>query len=147
MLSRSFEWRRRYSDQAMGWTVRDSNLGRFRKLLQNVQPTQPSVDWISHFFPGLKRLGREIKHSPPYCVEVKIARAIPVLHLYISRRWQGRFYRLSLFSVCCSAATFVYSEIKVKIGITNSDFHGLQIVMVTCVCTSALCPSVISFGA
>ena len=33
-------------------------------------PTQPSIQWVSGFFPGVKRPGREVNHSPPSSVEV-----------------------------------------------------------------------------
>ena len=34
-------------------------------------PTLPPVQWVPGFFPGLKRPGREVSHSPQSSVEIK----------------------------------------------------------------------------
>jgi len=53
----------RYGNYATGWTVRSSNPGRGKRfvLLQKSRPlllpTQPSIQWVSGFFPGRKAAG------------------------------------------------------------------------------------------
>jgi len=34
-------------------------------------PTQPTVQWVPNFFPGVKRLGRGVDHHPPTSAEGK----------------------------------------------------------------------------
>jgi hypothetical protein len=51
-----------------GRTVRVSNVDRGRLTLE---PTQPSIKWVTELFSVVKRPGREDSHSPPYSAEVK----------------------------------------------------------------------------
>jgi len=36
-----------------------------------VGPTQPATQWVPGLFPGAKRPGRDVDHTPPSSAEVK----------------------------------------------------------------------------
>jgi hypothetical protein len=68
----------RCSNLATGWTVRGSNPGRGKIFFSS--PKRPDGLWgppsllfngYRGFFPGVKRPGRQINHSPPSSAEIK----------------------------------------------------------------------------
>jgi hypothetical protein len=64
---------------ATGWTTkgRSSSPGGRKNFHVSISsrpalgPTQPPIQWVTGFFPGVKRPGREDDHSPPTSAEVK----------------------------------------------------------------------------
>jgi hypothetical protein len=43
----------------------------FRMSRPAVLPSQPPIQWVLGFFPGVERPGREVNHSPPSSDDVK----------------------------------------------------------------------------
>jgi hypothetical protein len=56
-------------NKAMDWKIRGFNPGRDKWLFSRNRPavgsTQLPIQWEPGFFPGGKRQGREVDHSPP----------------------------------------------------------------------------------
>jgi len=48
-------------------------------------PTLPPIQWVAGSFPGVKRPGRDVHHSPLSTAEVNI----PILSLYTFMDWTG----------------------------------------------------------
>jgi hypothetical protein len=90
----------------MGWIVWGLNSGRSKRfyLTQN----HPDHDWgppsllfneYQGSFLGVKVLGREVDHSPPSSIKVKMSDAVPVLPHMPSWHEQGQLYVSYLFKL------------------------------------------------
>jgi hypothetical protein len=82
------QWLSRYGDKVTGFIVRGSNSGRDNILLfsKTFNPVQ--------LFPGIKWPEREVNHSPPSGVEVKMSGRVPLIPLYAFMTWTGKALRL-----------------------------------------------------
>jgi hypothetical protein len=60
----------------------------FTASRQALGPTQPPIQWVSEALTsGVKQLGREVDHSPPYTAEVKTAWSYTSTPPYIFMAW------------------------------------------------------------
>jgi hypothetical protein len=56
--------------------------------LEQTEPTQPPIQWVPEsLIPGVKWLGREADHSPPFRAQVKNAWRYTSAHQYVFMTW------------------------------------------------------------
>ena len=71
----------RYSVLSVSWPIHGSNSALDKRFFSSLHPSRPAVGPTrdQRVFPGLKRPGRGVLHSPPHGAGVKYGRAVQFL--------------------------------------------------------------------
>jgi hypothetical protein len=91
-------------------------------LFSTLGPTQPLIQWIPEFFPGVKRPGHQVDHSPPSSTVVKSEWSYTSTpHIYLHRMNRDN-YTFCTFTTGCNTSVFFFAVLLPIIVDTFSVF-------------------------
>jgi hypothetical protein len=102
----------------VGWTIQDSNPDKGKELFSSPKRPdrvcgQPSLfQWVSVYFAGTKRPGREFDYLLRYVPRLRMRGAVPMLPLSVFMVWAGYLY-LFAFLFCHQSLIALRAAVEV----------------------------------